>query len=157
PLARTPSRCLQGIRRGKRLMTAFLIRRLLSVIPVLLGVSIIVFTMQKLLPGDAATAMLGATATAEEIESLRKAMGLDLPIYEQYFRWASAVVQGDFGRSIALKVPVYDAILPKFANTLVLASFSLALSVCLGTVLGSLAGVRPNSRLDRGITFFAVL
>src|SRR5947209_15281516 len=112
-------------------MTAFLIRRLLSVIPVLVGVSIVVFTMQKLLPGDAATAMRGATATTEEIESLRTAMGLDLPIYEQYYRWGSAVLHGDFGRSIALKVPVYDAIVPKFENTLVLASFSLALSVCV--------------------------
>lgn len=137
-------------------MTAFLIRRLLSVIPVLIGVSIVVFGMQKLLPGDAATAMLGATATAEEIAQLRAAMGLDRPIHEQYLLWATAVVQGDFGRSIALKVPVYNAIMPKFQNTLILASFALLLAITLGTLLGTAAGVRPNSLADRVITLFAI-
>jgi peptide/nickel transport system permease protein len=138
-------------------MTAFLVRRLLPIIPVLIGVSAIIFGMQKLLPGDAATAMLGATATDEDIRILREALGLDRPIYEQYYRWAAAVVHGDFGRSIALKVPVYDAIMPKFQNTLVLASCSLLLALVLGTLLGTTAGVRPNSMADRAITFFAII
>jgi peptide/nickel transport system permease protein len=138
-------------------MTTFLVRRLLSIIPVLIGVSIVVFGMQKLLPGDAATAILGATATTEELNQLRQAMGLDRPIYEQYLRWAGAVAHGDFGRSIALKVPVYDAIVPKFENTLILAACALLLAITIGTILGTAAGVRPNSLPDRVITLFAII
>jgi peptide/nickel transport system permease protein len=137
-------------------MTSFLFRRILSIIPVLIGVSIVVFTMQKMIPGDAATSQLGPMATGEEIEALRRELGLDRPIPEQYAIWLGSVVKGDFGRSIALKVPVYDAIMPKMGNTLILAGFALAFALVVGTALGVLAGMRPNTRLDRGITLFAI-
>ncbi len=137
-------------------MTTFLMRRLLSIVPVLIGVTIVVFTMQKMIPGDYATAQLGAMATAEEIAAMQHELGLDRSVPEQYVMWLGSVVKGDFGRSLQLKVPVYDAILPKFGNTLILAGFSLTLAVLLGTTLGSLAGMRPNSKMDRLITLFAI-
>ncbi len=137
-------------------MTTFLMRRLLSIIPVLIGVTIVVFTMQKMIPGEYATAQLGAMATAEEIAAMQHGLGLDRSVPEQYLMWLGSVVKGDFGRSLQLKVPVYDAILPKFGNTLVLAGFSLTLAVVLGTTLGALAGMRPNSKMDRFITLFAI-
>jgi ABC-type microcin C transport system permease subunit YejB len=85
-------------------MLRYLVFRVASIVPVLLGVSVVVFLMMKLVPGDPAEAILGPAATTEKIEMVRRSLGLDQPFYIQYFRWLWKVVQGDFGSSIAVNV-----------------------------------------------------
>ena len=109
-------------------MVRYVVGRLLTALPVLFGVSIVIFTMQKLLPGDAASAILGPQATEQELTALRTELGLDQPLHVQYWRWFSKVLQGDLGRSIQLRVRITELILPKFMNTLILAAGALAIA-----------------------------
>ena len=130
-------------------MVRYVVGRLLTALPVLFGVSIVIFTMQKLLPGDAASAILGPQATEQELTALRTELGLDQPLHVQYWRWFSKVLQGDLGRSIQLRVRITELILPKFMNTLILAAGALAIAVAAGLVIGVLSGTQPNSLFDR--------
>ena len=105
-------------------MTAIILKRLLAAIPVLFGLSIIVFLMIALIPGDPATAILGSFATPENVAALNADLGLDKSLPQQYLAWISGVLQGDFGRSYALNRPVIDEVLERFQATLVLAGAS---------------------------------
>ena len=89
-------------------MIAYIIKRLLSAIPVLLGISVIVFIIMALIPGDPATAILGSFATPENVEKLNRDLGLDKPIVQRYFIWLGNMLQGDFGRSFSLNKDVRD-------------------------------------------------
>ena len=102
-------------------MFRYTIHRLLLTIPVLVGISVIVFLIIALNPGDAATAILGAFATPENATKLRVELGLDRPLVEQYFTWAGNLLSGDFGRSYALNRPVLDELLERMEPTLLLA------------------------------------
>jgi peptide/nickel transport system permease protein len=130
-------------------MVRYVVARLFTALPVLFGVSIVIFTMQKLLPGDAASAILGPQATEQELTALRTELGLDQPLHVQYWRWFSKVLQGDLGRSIQLRVRITELILPKFMNTLILAAGALVIAVTAGLVIGVLSGTQPNSLFDR--------
>ena len=123
-------------------MLRYLVYRVASIVPVLLGVSVVVFLMMKLVPGDPAEAILGPAATTEKIEMVRRSLGLDKPFYIQYFRWLWKVVQGDFGSSIAVNVPVAQLVWPKFWNTVLLAAGSLVVCVAVGLVVGIVSGTR---------------
>src|SRR5260370_17188811 len=101
-------------------MLKFLVYGVATIVPVLFGVSVVVFLMMKLIPGDPAEAILGPAATTEKIEMVRKSLGLDRPFYVQYVPWLWKVVQGDFGTSIAVNVPVAQLVCPKFSHTLLL-------------------------------------
>ena len=90
------------------MMFRYTIHRLLLTIPVLIGISVVVFLIMALIPGDPATAILEAFATPENATKLRVELGLDRPLVEQYFTWAGNLLSGDFGRSYALNRPVLD-------------------------------------------------
>ena len=94
----------------------YLLQRLLSAIPVLLGITIIVFFIISLIPGDPATAILGSYATPENVKLLNEQLGLDKGLVQRYFIWLGNLVQGDLGRSFALNRPVLDEILERFNN-----------------------------------------
>ena len=130
-------------------MRTYLVRRLLLVGPVLLGVSIVVFMVLHLSPGDPAEIMLGPQATKEDLERLRTELGLTEPLPVQYARWIGHVVQGDLGRSLWMKRPVLGEVLGRFQATLILAGTALLLSTVGGIALGVASATRPNSLLDR--------
>jgi peptide/nickel transport system permease protein len=127
----------------------YLARRLLQLVPVLLGVSVVIFTVLRLAPGDPAEVMLGSQATKEDLERLRAELGLTEPVHVQYFLWMSHVVRGDLGRSIWRKRPVLTEVLHHYKATIILTLAALTLSAVGGTTLGVTAAVRPNSLLDR--------
>jgi peptide/nickel transport system permease protein len=127
----------------------FLLQRLALVIFVLLGVTIVVFLVTRLTPGDPARVLLGPRATEDEVARLRASYGLDAPIYVQYASWLSHVVRGDFGDSIQLHRPVSFEVLERFRGTLLLAVSAMLLSFTLGIGLGLLAALHANSPLDR--------
>ena len=95
-------------------MHVYILRRLILMIPVLLGLTVIVFLIMSLIPGDPALAILGSYATPENVAKLRADLGLDKSMVEQYWIWLTNMVQGDFGRSYSLNRPVLDEILEPF-------------------------------------------
>ena len=130
-------------------MARYLLRRLLHLGPVLIGVSLIVFLVLHLTPGDPAEVMLGSQATQEDLSRLRAQLGLDQPLYVQYLSWVSHVVRGDLGRSLWMKRPVLAEVLERFKATLLLTATALVLSTAGGIALGIAAATRANSLLDR--------
>ncbi len=130
-------------------MRGYIARRLLLLVPVLLGVSIVVFMVLHLSPGDPAEIMLGSQATLEDLARLRRELGLTEPLHVQYVRWMSHVLRGDLGRSLWMKRPVLDEVLHRFQATLVLTGSGLLLSTLGGIALGVASAVRPHSLLDR--------
>jgi peptide/nickel transport system permease protein len=141
-------------------MFRFLGERLVAAVPVLLGVSIAVFMMIHLLPGDPATIMLqGAPASAQDIANLRHELGLDKPIYVQYATYMGHVLQGDFGTSIYTRRPVLKEIATVFPSTLRLAFAAMGVALALGIAMGILAALNQNSWLDSlsmGVALFGV-
>ena len=130
-------------------MRRYVVRRLLLLVPVLLGVSVIIFMVLHLSPGDPAEIMLGSQATQADLERLRAELGLTQPLYVQYVHWLGLVVRGDLGRSIWMKRPVLGEVLGRFKATLILTGAGLLLSTVIGLALGIASAVRPNSLLDR--------
>ena len=130
-------------------MSRYLLRRLLLLVPVLLGVSIVVFLVLHLSPGDPAEIMLGPQATAEDVTGLRAALGLDQPLPIQYAHWMAHVLQGDLGRSIRMRQPVLGEVLTRFRATLLLTATALLLSTLGGIALGVLSATWPHSVVDR--------
>lgn len=137
-------------------MQAYILKRLVAVVPVLFGLSIIVFLVMGLIPGDTATAILGSYATPENVERINRDLGLDEPLVQQYAIWIGNVLQGDFGRSFALNRPVLDEVLERFQATLVLAGVSLVLCSVIGLLAGVVSAVRQFGWADRVITFFVL-
>jgi len=130
-------------------MRRYLARRLLLLVPVLAGVSIIIFMVLHLSPGDPVDIMLGSQATAEDRARLRTQLGLDQPLPVQYVRWVGHVVRGDLGRSLWMKRAVLDEVLGRFKATLLLTGTALLLSTVAGLALGVASATRPHSLLDR--------
>ena len=130
-------------------MRRYVVRRLLLLIPVLAGVSVIIFMVLHLSPGDPAEIMLGSQATQEDLARLRRELGLTEPLPVQYARWLGHVLRGDLGRSIWTRRPVLTEVLDRFKATLVLTGSGLVLSTVAGIALGIASAVRPNSLLDR--------
>ena len=138
-------------------MIGYVLRRLLQLIPVLFGISLVVFLIMALLPGDPALAILGPYATPESLESLRRELGLDQPLWRRFFIWLGNVLQGDLGRSITLQRPVIDEIGERFGPTLLLAATALALSVALGLASGVIAAVHRRQWQDQTITLMVLV
>ena len=130
-------------------MKRYLARRLLLLVPVLAGVSVIIFMVLHLSPGDPVEIMLGSQATQEDRVRLRADLGLDQPLPVQYVRWLGHVVRGDLGRSLWMKRPVLGEVLLRFKATLILAGSALLLSTTIGLALGVASATRPNSLVDR--------
>ena len=132
-------------------------RRLLAAIPVLLGLTIIVFAIMAMIPGDPATAILGSYATPENVERLNRQLGLDRSLPEQYLVWLSNVVQGDLGRSYALNRPVLDEVLERLSATLLLAGTALVLASIAGVLAGVVSAVRQYGFADKVLTFLVLV
>jgi len=128
---------------------SYLARRLLLLVPVLVGVSVVVFLVLHLSPGDPAEIMLGSQATQEDLARLRRELGLTEPLHVQYLHWVAHVARGDLGRSLWMKRPVLDEVLNRYKATLLLTASGLLLSTVGGIALGVASAVRPHSFLDR--------
>lgn len=129
-------------------MTTYIARRLLALIPVLLGVSLLVFLLVHLTPGDPIRIMLGEEATPAEIERLSRIYGFDQPLPVQYLRWLGSALQGDLGTSIRQRAPVTQLIWERMGATIELAVVSLLLAVIVAIPLGVIAAVKRNSWID---------
>lgn len=134
-------------------MQHYLTQRLLLSIPVVLGVTLIVFAILFLTPGDPVRAMAGNRASEERVQEIRAQLGLNRPWPEQYLRWLGRAVQGDLGISIAAKRPVTELISEQLPFTLRLTLTALSLGTGLGMLLGVVAAVKQNSWVDRLITY----
>jgi len=137
-------------------MQAYILGRLAQAVPVLFGVSVVVFLLVKLVPGDPAMALLGPQAQPAEIEALRAAWGLDQPLPVQYWRWLSRALQGDLGRSLELREPVTDLVLARFKNTLILTLSSMVVALVIGLTAGIVSATRQYSLLDRTTMLLAL-
>ncbi|WP_336057892.1 ABC transporter permease [Nitratireductor sp. CH_MIT9313-5] len=138
-------------------MATYIAKRLLAAIPVLFGLSIIVFLIMAMIPGDPATAILGSYATPENVAKLNADLGLDKPLPQQYLIWLGNLLQGDLGRSYALNRPVLDEVLERFAATLVLAGTALVLCSILGLLAGVVSAVRQYGLADKVITVVVLI
>ncbi|MGS4946536.1 ABC transporter permease [Meridianimarinicoccus sp. RP-17] len=138
-------------------MMAYIARRLLAVIPVLFGLTLIVFFIMALIPGDPATAILGSYATPENVERLNRQLGLDRSLPEQYLIWLGNLMQGDLGRSYSLNRPVLDEVTERFGATLILAGTSLLLCSILGLLAGVVSAVRQYGLTDKIVTFAVLI
>ncbi len=129
-------------------MLRFVVRRLLQLIPILLGLSILLFAWLRLLPGGPASALLGERATPERIAAINRAYGLDQPIWVQYWRYLKQIVRLDFGDSIQTGRPVTSVLRTQFPGTVELSSAALIFAVGIGIPLGYFAARRQGGILD---------
>jgi len=138
-------------------MRKYLIQRLLHSLVILLGVSVLVFTLVELAPGDIVDSMISPEmfVTPEVKEQLRREYGLDEPAPIRYVRWLGRAVQGDFGSSLASRRPIRDIILDRLPISLQLVGFALVISVVLGIGTGVIAAVKQYSWIDYLVTLFA--
>ena len=137
-------------------MTAYILRRLVMLVPVLIVVGVVVFGLVHLTPGDPAAVILGDRATPEDIARLRTQLGLNDPLPMQFVRWFSNVLRLDFGESIFLGESVTQALLNRVQPTVLLTLYALSIQVLIGVPAGVLAAVRYNSPLDRALTVMAI-
>ncbi len=138
-------------------MGRYILRRLIMAIPVLLGITVIVFLIMAMIPGDPATAILGSYATPDNVAKLNRDLGLDKPLVARYFIWLGNMLTGDFGRSFSLNRPVLDEILERFHATLILAGTSFVLCSVLGILAGVVSAARQYGFADKAITFTVLI
>ncbi|GAA2394972.1 ABC transporter permease [Streptomyces glaucosporus] len=133
-------------------MGRYVARRLLQMIPVFIGSTLLIFLMMYALPGDPVRALMGDQAyDPAVVESIKRDLGLDLPVWQQYLNYLGGLLQGDFGTEIASKRPVAEIIAQAFPVTIRLTLFAFAFTVFVGIGLGVIAGLRPDSVRDRGL------
>lgn len=129
-------------------MLRYVLKRLLMMIPVFFGVILLIFLILQASPGDPARMVLGEMATEEQVQELRDDLGLNDPLIVQLGRYLGDLLHGDFGNSYMSKAPVLDEILARFPTTLLLASLSVLIMVCLGIPVGIISAVKQYSWLD---------
>lgn len=137
-------------------MAKYVARRIIESVPVVVGVSILVFMLLHLIPGDPATTILGERATTQSIAELRARLGLDRPLYEQYFIWVGKMLQGDLGNTVRGNIPVANEIATRFPATVELSLAALLLSTAVGVPLGVISAIKRNSLIDT-LTMFGAL
>ena len=138
-------------------MHRFIVKRLLLLIPVLLGVSLLVFAIMSFTPGDPAQLILGENAPPEAVAELREEMGLNDPFVLRYARFVGNAVMGDLGQSYTSGRDVFDEIFSRFPNTLVLAALGVIIAVLIGIPVGIISATRQYSMIDSGSMIFALL
>lgn len=136
-------------------MLALLVRRLLVSIPLLVVVSFLIFSLIVLVPGDPALALAGPDPDLAQIELVREELGLNEPYLVQYWEWLSGALQGDLGVSLFTSQTVWSSIMARLPATLSLAGLALLAAVVLGVTIGSVAGLRPGTWIDRVATVTA--
>lgn len=142
-------------------MIRYILTRLLYLIPILLGITLLSFVIINILPGDVAIAMLGADAanvSEQALDTIRRDLGLDRPLHIQYLSWLGGVLRGDFGKSLALKVDILPEIMRRLPVTLELAIMSVLLGLIVGVPLGVSAAIRGGAwdGLSRGIVSLGI-
>ncbi len=137
-------------------MFAYFIRRLVSIVPTLVFVSMLIFGLQQLLPGDPAQILVGEDQSPEVIAHFREKLKLDKPLPVQYGYWMAGVLQGDLGDSVRTQLPVRELILQKLPVTVELALLSMLIAVLISIPAGVIAAVRRGSAWDHGATVFAL-
>lgn len=137
-------------------MGRYILRRLLAIIPVLLGISVIVFALVHLVPGDVVSVLLGPTATPEARDALRKIFGLDKPLVAQYFIWLGNVLRGDFGDSLRTGQPVFSSIIDRFGVTLELTGLAMLIALLIGIPAGIIGAIKQYTKVDYAVTVFAL-
>ncbi len=138
-------------------MYKYIIKRLMMLIPVILGISFIVFSIISLTPGDPARIILGNHASEEAVENLRQELGLNEPFIKRYISYVGSSIKGDFGSSYRTGKPVFEDIFGKFPLTLKLALFSMLLATALGIPIGIISAVKRYSIIDGASMIFALL
>lgn len=138
-------------------MGTYILKRLISMVPVLVLVSGIIFSLIHLTPGDPVIVMLGEEASPEARDSLRRQLGLDQPLPLQFVAWFGRVLQGDLGRSIRTNQPVSEAILQRLPVTIELALLAMLISLSIAVPAGMIAAIRRNSNADLASTVFSLL
>jgi peptide/nickel transport system permease protein len=138
-------------------MFKFVARRAIQLIPVIFGVTLATFVMSQVLPGDATDAMLGVTASEEDKQELRRALGFDRPLIVQYGIYAENLIRGDLGRSFSFALPVSEVIANRLGNTAILALAAIVMASIVGIVAGTWAALKPGSVRDRGLTVGVLL
>jgi peptide/nickel transport system permease protein len=134
----------------------FLVRRLALTLPVLLGVATLVFALIHLIPGDPAQAMLGETASEQDVQALRQRLGLDRPLVEQYGSFLAGVARGDLGTSLRTNEPVASAIIDRLPATLELAAAAMLVAIAVAIPLGIIAAVNRGTFVDHLATTLAL-
>jgi len=134
----------------------FGLSRLLQLIPVLLGITLVAFLLLRVMPGDPATLMLGSRGTPEDIAALAKQLGLDRPLWLQYLSFLTDIAEGSFGRSIAYKTQIGPLLVERLWPTLALVGLSTVLAVIMTVPLALYTAVRRNSVADHAVKFFFV-
>lgn len=137
-------------------MFQYIIRRLISTIPVLFGISLMLFFLLRALPGDPAQVIAGELATEEEVSNIREQLGLNQPVYVQYAKFLIRIVQLDLGKSTRTQYPVIKEIAPRLLNTIILAVSATFLACLLGIPAGILAAVKPYTVMDMVVTALAL-
>ncbi len=138
-------------------MIAYIVRRLLATIPVMLVVGVFVFFLLRLAPGDPAAIIAGEDATAQDIENIRRTLGLDRPMIEQFALWSWRLLHGDFGISIFSNLPVTQLIAQRLEPTVAITVSTLLVAVALAIPMGVLAAWKARSLADRLVMGFAVM
>ena len=138
-------------------MSRFLVRRLLLTLPVLFGVATLVFSLIHLVPGDPVQAMLGESASQEDIAQLRSRLGLDRPVYAQYVNFMRNAVVGDLGTSLRTNQPVSRVIAERMPATFALAAAAMIVALAIAIPLGVLAAVRAGTPIDHAATTVALV
>lgn len=138
-------------------MHKFILKRLVLLIPVLLGVSLLVFAIMSFTPGDPAQLILGENAPAQAVADLREEMGLNDPFVLRYARFVGNAVTGDLGRSYTSGRDVFSEIFSRFPNTLILAALGVIISVAIGIPIGIISATRQYSMIDSASMIFALL
>ena len=137
-------------------MWVYILRRLLAAIPVAGVVAVFVFLLLHLAPGDPAAVIAGSSAMPEDVERIRAKLGLDEPIYNQFGKWISNVLQGDLGDSIFSEMPVTELIAQRIEPTLSLAATSMLVAIFIAVPLGVIAAWKAGTWIDYSVMFFAV-
>lgn len=134
----------------------YVVRRLLLIIPVLIGVTVITFALVYMVPGDPARQLLGPRTTAQQVEALREQMGLNKPLYIQYGRYLSRLLHGDLGKSTLTLQPVAQDLIERFPATFELAMISMILALIVSIPLGIVSATKRNRPVDHASRIFAL-
>ena len=138
-------------------MLKYMISKLISLVVILFVVSILVFLMVHLIPGDPVLNMLGLSAQPEAVQATREKLGLNDPLFVQYGNFVGNIMKGDFGVSIRTKKPVLDEILGRYRYTLILAVGGTIVAAFIGIVIGIISAVKQNKFLDNFLMIFSLL
>lgn len=142
---------------GGAQLKKFLIKRILQLIPTLFVVAVIVFFITRMLPGDPAAVMLGPQASAEDVAAYSERLGLNDPLYQQFFDYLVNLLRFDFGNSLNYNQPVADLIMERFPNTIILAVSALTLAILIGVPAGILAAKKQNTFIDYIVTTLSLV